>query len=184
MPQCRAAGYHGNGCAAACQPPPSSAPEQSRAGRCAGSGAAGRGAWIFLVACRLLVRHAGMISAPHLARDCPGGLTARAEPAGSRGVLGPAGTRPGAPGCACSAELPQGDVAARQRNADAGKAEQPRREQPARSARLQRPRDRRRTDGEHGGHQVAPRQEPGPGVAVRPPRTLGPRRIPTGGLYS
>jgi hypothetical protein len=39
-------------------------------------------------------------------------------------------------------------------NADAWKAKRPRREQPVRPARLHRPRDRRRTGGEHGDHKV------------------------------
>ncbi|WP_211265852.1 hypothetical protein, partial [Actinacidiphila oryziradicis] len=49
-------------------------------------------------------------------------------------------------------------------NADAWKAKRPRREQPVRPARLHRPRDRRRTGGEHGDHKV-----------VRPTRIRAPR---------
>lgn len=48
----------------------------------------------------------------------------------------------------------------------------PRREQPGRSARLHRPRDRRRTGGEHGDHKVVrPTRIRAPRIAARPPRT-------------
>jgi hypothetical protein len=68
-------------------------------------------------------------------------------------------------------------------NADAWKAKRPRREQPVRPARLHRPRDRRRTGGEHGDHKVVrPTRIRAPGSRYAR-RALGPRRISAGGLF-
>lgn len=55
--------------------------------------------------------------------------------------------------------------------ADTWKDKRPRREQSARPARLHRPRDRHRTGGDTETARSSARLAPGPGIAVRLPRT-------------